>query len=128
MLTSRWSEPYTSFSVTQTLLYTFMITATPRQPLKHQRALDFIDALTRAGHSPKQAFFFGPAVQIGLPWADNLANEWRLAASKHHLSLTLCSASYERFALTECATPWQIGGLGTLMEAGFTTERVIHIV
>lgn len=114
--------------MTQTLRYTFMITASPRQAMKHRRALTLIDALTRAGHRPVQAFFFGPGVQIGLPWAAELAHDWQCAAANSPIALTLCSASYERFALESCVTPWQVGGLGTLMEAGFTTDRVINIV
>jgi len=114
--------------VTQTLSYTFMITASPEQALKHRRVLALIEALKRAGHCPAQAFFFGQGVQIGLPWATELATEWQQASADSELSLTLCSASYERYALDHCAAPWQIGGLGVLMEAGFTTDRVIHVI
>lgn len=114
--------------MTQTLSYTFMITASPQQALKHRRVLTLIDALAHAGHRPVQAFFFGPGVQIGLPWAAELAHDWQCAAANTHLALTLCSASYERFALKNCVTPWQVGGLGALMEAGLTTDRVINIV
>ncbi len=109
--------------------YTAVILEGPDTGRTHTRALAFCRALAAAGHPLKRVFFFGAGVRIGLPWDHNEphapAGTWRALAAESETELVLCSASADRYGITEAPEGFVIAGLGALMEASFDSERVI---
>lgn len=84
-------------------------------------ALRYAKALSRSGNPPVNVFFFGAAVcQAQEPIQD----EWRKLRQKSGVSLTLCSASAEKFGILSDAD-FDIGGLGELITNGVHDTRVV---
>lgn len=105
--------------------YTLVILSGPDSGQCHARALAFAQALERRGHHLCRVFFFGQGVRIALDWDDGAAKAWRHIASGAKAELVLCSASAERYGVATNHDNFVIAGLGSLMEAGFDSDRVL---
>ena len=90
-------------------------------PARTPRAIEFVELALQAGYRVSQVFFY----QAGVQHASGLSAErWVKLSSQHGLSLILCSASADHFGETG-DTVFTIGGLGTLIEAGLESDKVI---
>ena len=105
--------------------YTLVILSGPDSGQCHARALAFGHALERRGHHLSRVFFFGQGVRVALDWDDGAAKSWQQVASSANVELVLCSASAERYGVATNHENFVIAGLGSLMEAGFDSDRVL---
>ena len=100
--------------------FTLLVNCGPEETAAYAHASGFCAALRQAGHNLVRVFFYG---------------EGTLAARDHSHWLTittpetervLCSASAEHYGITKAPEGFVIGGLGSLIEAGLDSERVIQ--
>ena len=106
------------------LTYTVVVQSGPDAGLGHERALRFIDSLLNIGHQLNRVFFYGEGVRVALHWDDDSLSTWQHVA-QGGCELVLCSASAERYGVEEPPAGFVIAGLGTLMEAGLDSDRVL---
>lgn len=107
------------------LAYSLVVVGRPDSGQCHTRALGFASALSAAGHRLRRVFFYSSGVQVALNWEDSPKDSWLEIAREHEAELCLCSASAERYGVTTPPEGYTIVGLGTLMEAGIDSDRVL---
>lgn len=90
--------------------FSLTLTASPWSTDQHPRAQRFARALTAAGHSVSQVFFYQDAVQVCN--AENIAAEWQTLSETLGCSLFVCVSAAERRGLATLHEPWQLVGLG----------------
>ena len=88
-------------------------------------AVRFIIAAIAEGHTVRQCFFQGEGVRSALEprWQDT----WQQIADSAGAELLLCSQAVEVHAV-DAHAPFQIGGLGALVEAAVRSDRVVSFV
>lgn len=84
-------------------------------------ALRYAKALVRSGNPPVSVFFYGRGVCQA---AEPIREDWREIKGLCGASLTLCSASAEKFGISGDAE-FDVAGLGELMASGLNNTRVI---
>ena len=105
--------------------YTLVVMTGPGNGLGHVRAQGFAHALAGQGHSLHRVFFYGDGVRAAQEATPECQQFWTSLAGSEGSELVLCSASAERYGLTEPVPPFTLMGLGALMEAGFDSDRII---
>ena len=123
--------------------YTLFISASPYSPGAHN-AYHFINALLKSEHALEQVFFYGDATAVAnsnLTPAQNESNpheDWVALIDTHNLNATVCIAAalkrgyldkeeqarYEKTSFC-VKPPFTLGGLGQLVEATATSDRVV---
>jgi sulfur relay (sulfurtransferase) complex TusBCD TusD component (DsrE family) len=88
-------------------------------------AMRFVNAAIAQGHTLRQCFFQGEGVRSALEphWQDT----WQQIADSTGAELLLCSQAVEVHAV-DAHAPFQIGGLGALVEAAVRSDRVVSFV
>jgi len=107
------------------LKYTLVVMTGPDNGMGHIRARGFAQALAQQGHRLQRVFFYGDGVRAAQEETPEWQQFWTTLAGSQGSELVLCSASAERYGLTEPVPPFTLMGLGTLMEAGFDSDRII---
>lgn len=105
--------------------YTLVVMTGPDNGLGHLRARGFAQALAEQGHHLHRVFFYGDGVRAAQQETSESQQFWKTLAESEGSELVLCSASAERYGLTEPVPPFSLLGLGALMEAGFDSDRII---
>lgn len=110
------------------LTYTLVVNRGPNQGDEHRRALRFAQALGKRGHRLRRVFFYGDGADTGLPEHAQMAASWGALANtqNNELELILCSAAAERLGITRAPNRFIIAGLGSLIEAGIDSDRVLN--
>ena len=88
-------------------------------------ALRFITQRLQKGHTVRQCFFQGEGVRSALE--SHLQDTWQQIADSTGAELLLCSQAVEVHA-ADAHAPFQIGGLGALVEAAVRSDRVVSFV
>ena len=88
-------------------------------------ALMFINTAIDEGHTVRQCFFQGEGVVSALE--PGSVGTWQRIADSTGAELLLCSQAIEEYAV-DARAPFQIGGLGALVEAAVRSDRVISFV
>ena len=88
-------------------------------------ALRFINTAIAEGHSVRQCFFQGEGVRSALE--PQRQDTWLQIADSTGADLLLCSQAVEIHAV-DASAPFQIGGLGSLVEAAVRSDRVVSFV
>ena len=108
------------------LTYTIVVRSGPDAGTCHQRSIDFIKALLDHGHRLQRVFFYSDGARVALPWEPEVLTAWQsIATSDESGELILCSASAERYGVEVPPDGFVIAGLGSLMEAGLDSDRVL---
>ena len=89
------------------------------------QACRFITAATEQGHTIRQCFFQSEGVLSAIQ--PERLNEWQQIAEDTQAELLLCSQAAEEYAV-DATGPFQIGGLGALVEAAVRSDRVVSFV
>jgi sulfur relay (sulfurtransferase) complex TusBCD TusD component (DsrE family) len=89
------------------------------------RVQDFIQSAVDQGHQITQCFFQGAGVSAAL--SDQALPRWRHLATLTGAELLLCSQAVEASALS-VPEPFVIAGLGALVEAAVTADRLVSFV
>ena len=89
------------------------------------QACRFIATATEQGHTIRQCFFQSEGV-LSAVLPDRLS-EWQEIAESTQAELLLCSQAAEEYAV-DAMGPFQIGGLGALVEAAVRSDRVVSFV
>ena len=85
----------------------------------------FIQAAIEQGHTIRQCFFQSAGV-LAATEPEGLA-EWQQIADSTRAELLLCSQAVEEHAISP-EGPFQIGGLGALVEAAVRSDRLVSFV
>ena len=85
----------------------------------------FIQAAIEQGHTIRQCFFQSEGV-LAAARPEGLA-EWQQIADSTRAELLLCSQAVEEHAI-DPGGPFQIGGLGALVEAAVRSDRLVSFV
>ena len=88
-------------------------------------ALRFINTAIAEGHSVRQCFFQGEGVRSALE--PQRQDTWQQIADSTGADLLLCSQAVEIHAV-DAHAPFEIGGLGSLVEAAVRADRVVSFV
>ena len=88
-------------------------------------ALRFINAAIAEGHSVRQCFFQDEGVRCALE--PHRQDTWQQIADSTGAELLLCSQALEVHG-GDARSPFQIGGLGALVEAAVRSDRVVSFV
>ena len=88
-------------------------------------ALRFINAAIEQGHTVRQCFFQGEGVRSALE--PHCQDTWQQIADSTGAELLLCSQAVEVHG-GDARAPFQIGGLGALVEAAVRSDRVVSFV
>src|SRR6056297_2314185 len=107
--------------------YSLLIQTAPAQGRSYKRAEAFSNALMRE-HSLQRVFFYGAGVQVVLPQEGEPSRHWARLQRTSGAELILCSASAERYGISSPPPEFIIGGLGSLMESGADSQRIISFV
>ncbi len=108
------------------LLYTVVVHGAPDTGACHEHSLAFTDALLNRGHGLQRVFFYAEGVRVALPdHAPRFAQWQTLLAKTPSSELILCSASAERLGLETPPSGFLLAGLGSLMESGLESHRVV---
>ena len=126
------------------MIFTLVIQASPVQHQAPETALRFARALLAAGHTLHRVFFYRDGVFNANALASNavdepcLTSEWQALAEEHQLDLVVCIAAAirrgvldikeaKRYGKTQhnLADGFELSGLGQLIEASITSDRVI---
>ena len=105
--------------------FSLIIRTRPQDTVRWQQALRFAETVTEMGHSIRQCFFQSEGVLSALQ-PEGL-NEWQQIAENTQAELLLCSQAAEEYAV-DAMGPFQIGGLGALVEAAVRSDRVVSFV
>ena len=89
------------------------------------QACRFIRTATEQGHTIRQCFFQSEGVLAATH--PEAYEGWCRVAEASGAELLLCSQAAEAYDIT-ANTPFVIGGLGALVEAGVKADRVISFV
>lgn len=103
--------------------FSLIVVTSPEESRACHRALRFATALNEAGHALQQVFFYANSASIGLSYHAHA--EWQNIAQATQAELLLCSASAEHFGLEAPITGFSIAGLGAMVEAGVSADRVV---
>jgi tRNA 2-thiouridine synthesizing protein D len=105
-------------------------------PFTHQAsdsAYRFTAAAIEKGHEVSRVFFYNDGVNNGSklsePQSDdrNLVKLWSTISEEHGVDLVICVAAAMRRGIKEenLADSFRISGLGQLIEAGITNDRLV---
>ena len=103
--------------------FSLIVVTSPDESRACHRALQFAAALNQAGHALQQVFFYANGASIGLNHHEH--SDWHNLAQATQAELILCSASAEHFGLGASLNGFSIAGLGAMVEAGLSAERVV---
>ena len=100
-----------------------------RTPLEDAHRLTFvrrfIQTAIEQGHTIRQCFF--QSVGVLAATQPEQLSEWQQIADITHAELLLCSQAVEEHAI-DPEGPFQIGGLGALVEAAVRSDRLVSFV
>ena len=85
----------------------------------------FVRTAIEQGHTIRQCFFQSEGV-VAATQSGEIA-EWQQIASNTQAELLLCSQAVEEHAVAP-EGPFQIGGLGALVEAAVRSDRLVSFV
>lgn len=102
-----------------------IIRTSPENARRLVLAHRFIQAATEQGHTIRQCFFQSEGV-LTASQSERLA-DWQQIADDTKAELLLCSQAVEEYAIDPKA-PFQIGGLGALVEAAVKSDRLVSFV
>ncbi|MEC8112221.1 MAG: DsrE family protein [Pseudomonadota bacterium] len=85
----------------------------------------FIQTAIEQGHTIRQCFF--QSVGVLAATQPEQLSEWQQIADITHAELLLCSQAVEEHAVSP-EGPFQIGGLGALVEAAVRSDRLMSFV
>ena len=102
-----------------------IIRTSPENARRLVLAHRFIQAATEQGHTIRQCFFQSAGVLVATQ-SEGLA-EWQQIADGTQAELLLCSQAVEAHDV-DPEGPFQIGGLGALVEAAVRSDRVVSFV
>ena len=102
-----------------------IIRTSPKNACRLVLARRFIQTAIEEGHTIRQCFFQSEGV-LAATQAERLA-EWQQIADETQAELLLCSQAVEEYA-TDPEEPFQIGGLGALVEAAVRSDRLVSFV
>ena len=102
-----------------------IIRTSPENARRLVLAHRFIQAATEQGHTIRQCFFQSEGV-LTASQSEGLA-EWQQIADDTQAELLLCSQAVEAHAV-DPQGPFQIGGLGALIEAAVRSDRLVSFV
>ena len=102
-----------------------IIRTSPENARRLLLAHRFIQTATEQGHTIRQCFFQSEGV-LAATQTERLA-EWQQIADETQAELLLCSQAVEEYAINPAA-PFQIGGLGALVEAAVRSDRLVSFV
>ncbi|QJQ96605.1 MULTISPECIES: sulfurtransferase complex subunit TusD [Halomonadaceae] len=124
--------------------YALLVQGAPYSHQASHSALRFADALIARGHRLETVFFYHDGVynaaRLAAPPQDepHLVDGWRRLHDKHGTSLQVCIAAGLRRGLLDereaarhgkqgfsLEAPFELTGLGQLVEAGLTHDRLI---
>ena len=105
-------------------------------PFTHQAsdtALHYAKAALKRGHAINRVFFYHDGVNNANTFAEpqsddrNLPKLWSELSQQHDIDLVVCVAAALRRGINEdiLAPGFRISGLGQLVEAGITNDRLI---
>ena len=105
-------------------------------PFTHQAsdsAYRFAAAAIEKGHEVTRVFFYNDGVnnatKLSEPQADdrNIVKLWSTIGEEHNIDLVVCVAAAMRRGIKEenLADNFRISGLGQLIEAGITNDRLV---
>lgn len=103
--------------------FSLVVVTSPEESRACHRALRFAAALNEAGHELQQVFFYANSASIGLSHHEH--TDWQNIAQATQAELILCSASAEHFGLEAPIAGFSIAGLGAMVEAGLSADRVV---
>ena len=102
-----------------------IIRTSPEDARRLVLAHRFIQAATEQGHTIRQCFF--QSVGVLAATQPEQLSEWQQIADITHAELLLCSQAVEEHAVYP-EGPFQIGGLGALVEAAVRSDRLMSFV
>ena len=102
-----------------------IIRTCPEDAHRLAMARRFIHAAIKEGCTIRQCFFQSEGV-LAANQSEQLA-EWQQIADVTHAELLLCSQAVEEHAVNP-EGPFQIGGLGALVEAAVRSDRLVSFV
>ena len=102
-----------------------IIRTSPENARRLVLAHRFIQAATEQGHTIRQCFF--QSVGVLAATQPEQLSEWQQIADITHAELLLCSQAVEEHAVYP-EGPFQIGGLGALVEAAVRSDRLMTFV
>jgi sulfur relay (sulfurtransferase) complex TusBCD TusD component (DsrE family) len=102
-----------------------IIRTSPKNAHRLVLARRFIQTAIEEGHTIRQCFFQSEAV-LTASQSERLA-EWKQIADDTKAEMLLCSQAVEEYAIDPEA-PFQIGGLGALVEAAVRSDRLVSFV
>ena len=85
----------------------------------------FIQTAIEQGHTIRQCFFQSAGVMAATQ--PEQLSEWQQIADVTHAELLLCSQAVEEHGI-DPEGPFQIGGLGALVEAAVKSDRLVSFV
>ncbi len=126
------------------MIYSLLVLSSPISGHGSRHALHFAEAAIARGHQVNRVFFLDAGAGTGngnavLPQDEgDISGAWRGLASEHGLELVLCISSalkrgmldaseaerYEKAGAMVCEE-FSIAGLGQLIDAGSTAERLL---
>lgn len=126
------------------MLYSLVVLSAPYSSQSSFTALAFAKALIKEGHKIHRIFFYGDgihnATNLSAPPQDeiNLPAEWKNLAEQEKFELIVCIAAALRRGLLDeqeakryakpannLLPPFEISGLGQLLEAAVVSDRLI---
>ncbi len=126
------------------MIFSLAIYAAPYTSQASATALKFAKSLLSEGHDVYRVFFYGDGVHNGskliAPPQDevNLYLDWQVLAEQHSLDLVVCIAAALRRGILNpseatrysketdnLGTPFELSGLGQLVDACVNSDRVI---
>ena len=126
------------------MIFSLVVLSAPYSQESSYSALNFAKTLLAEGHKIHRVFFYGDGVHnathLAAPPQDeiNLPEEWKHLAQKANTELVVCiAAALRRGILDEqeasryqknssyLLTPFEISGLGQLLEAAVVSDRLI---
>ena len=102
-----------------------IIRTSPENARRLVLAHRFIQTATEQGHTIRQCFFQSEGV-LTASQSERLS-EWQQIADDTKAEMLLCSQAVEEYAINPAA-PFQIGGLGALVEAAVRSDRLVSFV
>lgn len=108
--------------------YSLVVLHGPDDGRALSRAESFAAALSQGGHTLKRVFFYGGGVKVALTHDGEPWQYWSELSRHQNTEIVLCSASADRYGITSPPEGFVIAGLGTLMEAGMDSDRVVTFV
>lgn len=111
--------------------YALLVLTPPDTGASARHALEFAQAALDAGHEILCTFFFDSGVLTAAEGKvaqdeEDLRAGWSSLQQDHALKLVACVASAQRFGVTLSeGSPFEIAGLGELIEASGQADRVL---